>query len=56
MSEPTRAEQELAVKRIREWPHHERAAVVRLPKHERDQVLLLAALLDARPVEKEEGP
>lgn len=54
MGRPTRSEQEAAAKKIRTWPKEERDFVVRLPEQERDIVILLAALLDARPEDTHE--
>lgn len=48
---PTRAEQELAARRIREWHPDDRASVILLPANEREHVILLVALLDAKPSE-----
>ena len=54
MTGPTRAEQETAATKIRTWAPDERRFVIRLPEQERDHVILLAALLDARPEDTDE--
>ena len=48
----TKAEQTVAIDRIRSWPREERAFVARLRGTELECVLALVALLDARPEEK----
>lgn len=50
----TRAEQEAGIFQIRTWPTVERRFVAALPPGERDTVILLAALLEVRPVDEPE--
>ena len=50
----TRAEQVTGIDRIRQWPTEERRFVAALPPGERDTVILLAALLEVRPVDEPE--
>lgn len=47
-----RAEQILADKRIRRWADDWRAEIVTLTSHEREVLMTLVALLDARPVDE----
>jgi hypothetical protein len=51
VTELTREEQNAGIGRIRTWIPAERRFVARLQNGERDTVILLAALLDVRPVE-----
>lgn len=50
-----RVETALAVKRVSRWPHGDKEFVVELTPAERELVLTLVALLDARPSD-EAGP
>lgn len=48
-------EQTLAIRRVSRWAHGDREFVVELTRPERELVMSLVALLDARPVDGSEG-
>ena len=49
------AETEIAIRRVSRWSHGDKQFVVELTRPERELVMSLVALLDARPVDGSQG-
>lgn len=54
-SELDQAESAVAIRRVSRWSHGDREFVVELTRPERELVMTLVALLDARPADGPQG-